>query len=130
MHHPCPGHPGGGRPGQATRRYNFVQPDRFEVHNADFTWNGTVARNIVCDDFSSLLTITLETDIGKVPRGSSIRIFNFDPEGTDIEVKVGSSVLCTLDQTNRYGEFLFYIDESDDPHWVCIVNNQSALRLP
>lgn len=45
-------------------------------------------------------------------------------------VKVGTATLVTIDETNRFGEFLFYIDGSGNPHWVCIASNQTARQLP
>lgn len=107
--------------------YNVVQPERFEVQNDDFTWIGGNARNILCTDFDEL-TITLSTDVTKVPRGSSVRVFNFD--GDTILVKVGGSNLSVIDAADRYSEFLFYVDESDDPHWVVLADNQPSGRLP
>lgn len=96
----------------ADKWYQFVQPDRVLANPADnFPWEGSKEKNLIYDT-DAARTVTLKTDLAEVPRGSIVRVFNFNATLSSIvTVKVGTATLTTV-AIGRMCEFLFYVDGS------------------
>jgi len=98
--------------------YQFVQPERVTTNPGSITWDGTRARNIVYDDNTSP-TVTLSSDVTKVPRGSIVRVFSLNTGVSTVTVKVGTSTVVAMGN-KRMTEMLFYVDGSGNGKWLVL----------
>ena len=109
--------------------YSVVQPERVALNpGTPYLWTGGGEKNLIFDDGNSA-TVSLDTTVTAVPRGSFVRVFHLSTNiGASIVVKVGTTTVATLGP-QKMAEFLFYV-AGGTGYWVSTQKEISSNRQP
>jgi len=108
--------------------YQLAQPERVATNPGSLTWDASREKNLAYDD-NSTVTVTLDTDQAKVPRGSVVRVFNFHTTiGLNVTVKVGTVTIDNIG-IGKMSEYVFYVDGSGNSKWLATQRSVSAGRF-